>query len=414
MEQPEQFKPSDKSLNRRPIWQAVLTIVLVVGIFGTGFFIARTYFPKKIVYTGIANLDLGQPEDIDFSLFWDTYNLIQEKHVDRDNLDYQELLFGAIGGLVEAVGDPHTNFFTPTSTKEFLESIRGSFEGIGAEIDIRDEILIIVAPLRNTPADRVGLRPGDKVVMIDGESTAGITIEEAVRKIRGPKGSVVTLTIRRENDFDEDLEFQIKRATINIPAVAYELRDDVNYIQIFQFSETLPFEFRRIVFDVLRSGNDRLILDLRNNPGGFLEAAVEITSYFLPEGETVVIEDFGNGNKNSFRSEGFDQLGDFKIVILVNEGSASASEIVAGALRDLKKVQLIGMKTFGKGSVQELLELREGTSLKLTIANWLTPKGNLIADKGLEPDITVEITNEDIEEGRDPQFDRAIEVVKSL
>ena len=350
MEQPEQFKLSDKSLNRRPMWQAVLAIVLVVGIFGAGFFTAKTYFPQKIVYTGIANRDLGQPEDIDFSLFWDAYNLIQEKHVDRDNLDYQELLFGAITGLVEAIGDPHTNFFTPTSTKEFLESVRGSFEGIGAEIDIRDGILTIVAPLKNTPAERVGLRPGDKVVMIDGESTTGITIEEAVRKIRGPKGSVVTLTIRRENDFNEDLEFQIKRATINIPAVIYELKDDVNYVQIFQFSETLPFEFRRVVFDILRSGNDRLILDLRNNPGGFLEAAVEITSYFLPEGETVVTEDFGNGNKNFFRSEGFDQLGDFKVVVLVNEGSASASEIVAGALRDLKNVQLIGMKTFGKVS----------------------------------------------------------------
>jgi len=315
---------------------------------------------------------------------------------------------------VEAVGDPYTNFFTPTGTKEFLESVRGSFEGIGAEIDIREGILTIVAPLRNTPAERVGLRPGDKVVMIDGESTAGISIEEAVRKIRGPKGSVVILTVRRENDFSDDLEFQIKRATINIPPVIYELRDDVNYVQIFQFSETLSSEFRKVVFDVLRSGNDKLILDLRNNPGGFLEAAVEITSYFLPEGEIVVTEDFGNGKKNSFRSEGFNQLGDFKIVILVNEGSASASEIVVGALRDLKEVQLIGMKTFGKGSVQELAELREGTSLKLTIANWLTPKGNLIADEGLEPDITVEITDEDIEEGRDPQLDRAIEVVKSL
>ena len=288
----EQLHLSDKSSNRRPTWQAVLAIVLVVAVFGVGFFTARTYFPQKIVYTGITNRDLGQPEDIDFSLFWDAYNLIQEKHVDRNNLDYQELLFGAIGGLVEAVGDPYTNFFTPTGTKEFLESVRGSFEGIGAEIDIREGILTIVAPLRNTPAERVGLRPGDKVVMIDGESTAGISIEEAVRKIRGPKGSVVILTVRRENDFSDDLEFQIKRATINIPPVIYELRDDVNYVQIFQFSETLSSEFRKVVFDVLRSGNDKLILDLRNNPGGFLEAAVEITSYFLPEGEIVVTEDF--------------------------------------------------------------------------------------------------------------------------
>ncbi|RJQ14023.1 S41 family peptidase [Candidatus Parcubacteria bacterium] len=405
---------SNKLKTQRPLWKTVVFIIAIGGIFFAGFFTARNYFPERIVYTGIANKELGKPAEVDFSLFWNAFEAIENRYVDRDSLDYQMLVYGAVDGLVKALGDPYSNFFTPTSTKQFLEEVSGTFEGIGAEIDIRDGTLTIVAPLKGAPAADAGLRPGDQVIKINGQSTAGITLEEAVKKIRGPRGTTVNLTIRRVDDFSEDLEIQVKRAVINIPVAHYEFKEGVNHVQLFQFSETLPFEFRKIVFQILASGSDKIVLDLRNNPGGFLEASVDIASFFLAKDEPVVIEDLGNGEQNVFRSKGHSQLIDFKIVVLVNEGSASASEILAGALRDIRGIKLIGTKTFGKGSVQELVDLKEGTSLKLTIANWLTPNKNLISNKGLEPDISVELTNEDIEAGKDPQLEKALEIVKGL
>jgi len=411
------LKPPVPPAPRRTVKFKIIAAVLLILIgFGMGFILAKEYFPKTIVLTGFENLSKGQPENVDFGLYWDTYNTIKEKHFDRNSLDYQKILFSSIGGLVDALNDPYSEFFPPKETERFIQDVKGAFEGIGAEIEIKDGILTIVAPLEDMPASEAGLEPLDRVIKIDGENTEGITIDEAVNKIRGPRGSVVTLTIQRGPQNDE-FEIKIRRDVIKIPIIRLNFIDDnIAHLRIIHFSESSAEQFSHSVSEILKSGSDKLILDLRNNPGGFLDDAVEIASYFLKEGEVVTTEDFGNGqNKVFYRSQGYNKLGQMKIVVLVNKGSASASEILAGALRDLKGAKLIGEQTFGKGSVQEFVELGQNTSLKVTVAKWLTPLNHEIDNKGLEPDFPVEATLQPGEDTpQDPQLEKAIEIVKSL
>lgn len=401
-----------KTFLKRPLIRSIFIMAVVFAAFGAGFWLAYTYFPQKIVYTGIVNQDKGQPEKVDFALFWDAWDVIQRKFVDREKLNYQSMVGGSIEGLVRSLNDPYSVFFNTTTSKQFKESIQGSFGGIGAEIDIRDGLPTIVSALKDTPAERAGLQPNDKLLKVDDASVEGLSLEEVVSKIRGPKGTVVKLTIFREG-LKEPKVFSITRATINIPVIEYELKDGVNYVQIFQFSETLPSEFSKIVDKILNSGSNKIILDVRNNPGGFLETAVDVVSYFLEKDKVIVIEDFGNSKQDSFNSVGYNVLGSYNVVVLVNGGSASASEILAGALRDQKNIKLIGEKTFGKGSVQELETLKNGSSIKITVAHWLTPNKHLISGVGLEPDIKVELTEKDREEKKDPQLEKAMEIIKS-
>ncbi len=393
--------------------RAIFVFALIFASFGAGFWTSQTYFPKKIVYTGITNQDKGEATKYDFGIFWDAWEVIETKYAERQNLDYPSMVMGAIEGMVKSLGDPYSIFLNSTTSKQFKESIQGSFEGIGAELDIKNGLPIIVAPLKDSPAEKAGLQSEDQILKVNGEEIEGLTLDEVVSKIRGPKGTNVTLTILRKNS-ENPFDITIKRATIRIPVASYELRDGVNYVQIYQFSETLPTEFNKIVEKILNSGSDKIIIDLRNNPGGYLETAVDVASYFIPKGQTVVIEDFGGDKQDFFNSYGYDLLNSYKAVVLVNGGSASASEILAGALRDQKSIKLVGTKTFGKGSVQELENLREGTSIKITVAHWLTPNKNQISGKGLEPDITVELTEQDRQENKDTQLEKALETVKSL
>ncbi len=394
----------------------IVIAVLLVGIilsFAGGFYVGQLhgYVPP---IKGVENLDAGQLEGVDFSLFWDAWRVIQEEYAGPGPLDFQAMVHGAIKGMVNSLGDPYTTFMTAEDAKIFLEDISGSFSGVGMEIGIRDEKLRIIAPLEGTPAARAGLRPGDHIVQINKDTfTQDLTTDEAIALIRGPEGTKVTLSILREG-WDETRDFEIERAVITIPSLAWEMKEGVAYVKIFQFSEKLPDDFGNLERDVLRS-TDKIILDLRNNPGGFLYVAVDIAGWFLQRGDVVVIEDFGqNEDQREHTARGNARLYDHKVVVLINEGTASASEILAGALRDNRGVLLIGEQSFGKGSVQELKELKDESSLKVTIAKWLTPKGNLILDKGLEPDIKVEVTDEDFEAGRDPQLDKAIEVLLNL
>ncbi len=391
---------------------AVLTVA-VVASFAGGFYVGQLYgyvAPIK----GAANLEVGKPEGIDFSLFWDAWRIVQEEYAGPGPLNFQAMVHGAIKGMVQSLGDPYTTFMTPDNAKIFLEDISGSFSGVGMEIGIRDEKLLVIAPLDGTPAAKAGLRPGDHIVQINKDTvTSDLTIDEAVALIRGPEGTTVTLSILREG-WTEPRDFAVERAVISIPSLEWEMRDGVAYVKIFQFSEKLQGDFADLERNVLR-GTDTIVLDLRNNPGGFLHVAVDIAGWFLQRGELVAIEDFGSDIKREeHRARGNARLYNHKVVVLINEGTASASEILAGALRDNRGVLLVGEKSFGKGSVQELKELKDESSLKVTIATWLTPKGNLIADKGLEPDIKVEITDEDFDAGKDPQLDKAIEVLKNL
>lgn len=361
----------------------------------------------------VTNITKDKPQEIDFSLFWQTWNKIEEKYIGRKELNQQEMVYGAISGLVSSLGDPYSMFMNEEDTDIFNSDIDGTLEGIGAEIAIKDDVLTIVSPLENSPAQHAGIQAGDKILQVNDTITAGMTIEEAVKIIRGPKGTEVTLTIFREG-MEGTKEITITRDTINIPATKLEFKDNnIAYIKIYQFNESAEDELQTIKKKIVDSNTEKIILDLRNNPGGYLEIAVDIAGYFLGKNQTVAIENFGNGKETVYRTSRNNSLGNYPIVILVNEGSASASEILAGALRDNKGVQLIGQTTFGKGSVQQLINLKKGSTLKLSIAKWLTPNKQSITETGLTPDIEVEMTLEDYEADRDPQLEKAIEILMS-
>jgi len=387
----------------KKILLSISLIILVIVSAGFGFYFGKT------------QCKICQPEEIDFSLFWEAYHKLQEKFVDKGKFDIQKIIYGAISGMVKSLEDPYTVFLKPEETKRFIEDVKGTFEGVGMEIDIRKGQLQVISPLEGTPAQRAGLRAGDKIIKIDDKPTTDMTIEEAVNLIRGPKGSEVTLTIFRE-EWEKTKEIKIVRAVIEVPSLKWEIKNEnIAYLKLYQFSEKASFDFRIAAIEILNSPAQKIILDLRNNPGGYLEVAQEISGWFLKRGEIVVIEDFGaRKERNIYKAQGNASLVGFPVVILINQGSASGSEILAGALRDNRDILLIGEKSFGKGSVQELERLSEGSSLKITVAKWLTPKGELITDKGLEPDIKLEMTEEDYEEGKDPQLDKAIEIIKNL
>jgi len=395
-------------LKFRRLFTLIFLVSIILVSFGLG-----TYFGKSRVVCEIC-----PPEEIDFSLFWEVYHKLQEKFVDKGKFDTQKMIYGAISGMVKSLGDPYTVFFLPEETKRFEEDVKGIFEGVGMEIGIKKGQLQVIAPLEGTPAQKAGLRAGDKILKINDKETVDLTTDEAVNLIRGPKGTEVKLTILREG-WEKPKDFKIVRAVIEIPSLKWEVKSapegyPIIYLKIYQFSEKASFDFSKAAIEILSEPSQKIILDLRDNPGGYLEVAQDIAGWFLEKGKIVVIEDFGKGEKKEYKSEGNGLFSNYKIVILINKGTASASEILAGALRDNRGILLIGEKSFGKGSVQELEKLREGSSLKITVARWLTPKGNLISDVGLEPDIKVEMTEEDYEEGRDPQLDKAIEVIREM
>ena len=401
---------------KRKIILVFLALILTGTVFSGGYFFAKFQ----------TECPACKPEEVDFSLFWEAWHKLQEKFADKEKFDTQKMIYGAISGMVKSLEDPYTIFLNPEDSKRFIEDVKGTFEGVGMEIDIRKGQLQVISPLEGTPAQRAGLRAGDKILKINDTLTADLMIDEAVNLIRGPKGTEVTLTIFRE-EWEKTKEIKIVRDVIEVPSLKWELLastgeaggkkindQKIAYIQLYQFSEKASADFRKAAIEILESPAQKIILDLRNNPGGYLEVAQAISGWFLEKEKTVVIEDFGQGNKNEYKSQGPGTFSDYKVVILINQGSASGAEILAGALRDNRGILLIGEKSFGKGSVQELEKLKEGSSLKITVAKWLTPKGELITDVGLTPNIKVEMTEEDYNEGKDPQLEKAIEVIKNL
>lgn len=404
-------------------WQKnakALTIVIALLCLGAGFF-AGVYlgYENRPGVEKILNVTGKErpPElsEVDFNLFWDVWTKLEDKYVDKDKIDRNNLVFGSIKGLVGSLGDPYTEFLPPAENKQFQEDIKGSFGGIGAEIGIRRGTLTIISPLKDTPAERVGLQPGDKILRINATSTADLTLDTAVRFIRGNPGTEVKLLVLRDL-FDQPKEFKLTRDIIKVKIVTTEKRaDGVFVIKLHHFTENAAFEFRKAVQEFLNSGSKKLVFDLRNNPGGFLTISVDIASWFLPPGEVVARERFADGSEELYRSVGYRLLENVPMVVLINEGSASASEIVAGALRDIRGIKLVGAKTFGKGLVQEAIPLKGGSSLKVTIAKWLTPKGAEINGTGLEPDVKVELPPvEKQDPKRDLILEKGIEVLKGL
>lgn len=382
-----------------------VVVILVAGGFGAG------------VWFGVAKVAyyVPQPGTLDFSLFWDAYNKLQQNFIDPSKIDNQKVIYGAIEGMTNSLGDPYTDFFDPSQAQRFQQDLSGSFDGIGVEIGIKKDIITIIAPLPGTPGEKAGLKSGDLILKIDGKDATSMTTDEAVNLIRGQKGTSVTLNILRDT-WTSAKDFKIVRDTIVVPTMKWELKNnDVAYIKLNEFGETISADFQTSALQILQSPAKKIVLDLRGNPGGYLEAAQNIAGWFLQRGQTVTIEDFGKGKAQQFyKAEGNAELANYPIVILIDQGSASASEILAGALRDNRKVQLIGTKSFGKGSVQEVVDLRGGSFLKITIAKWLTPKGASISEVGLDPDIKVDITDQDISAKKDPQLDKALEIVNNL
>ncbi len=372
---------------------------------------AMTETPVTLNQAVFTNTQDGGDKSIDFSLFWKVWNLLKEKYVAHDQLDAKKLFYGAIDGMLAATGDPYTTFFDPEENKEFKEDMDQAFDGIGAEMQMKDSILTVVAPLEDSPAQKAGILAGDKILKINDESTENMTITAAVDKIRGPRGTEVRLTILHpdENGLQEVV---VQRDVIRVKSVLLEIRDGIAIVHVTQFGAETSDEFKKAAEDIRRQTVRGIILDVRNNPGGFLDAAVDLAGYFLPSKSVVVLEEDAEKQRKELRTRGNNSFGSLPIVVLTNKGSASASEILAAALRENRKdVILIGETSYGKGSVQEVVPVSSTTSVKITVAHWLTPKGNQINGVGIKPDEEVKLGREDFEADRDPQFDRAWAVI---
>lgn len=395
--------------------QVFATIVVSIIVFMLGFAIGHQVKSDSAATSNISNKEGSQ--SVDFAPFWKAWQLINEKYVPTNSTTTerasdQTRVWGAIEGMTKSLGDPYTVFFPPVESKSFNEQVSGNFEGVGMEVGIRDDILTVIAPLKGTPAYKAGIKPGDKIIKINTTSTENLSTDQAIALIRGKAGSVVTLLIAREG-VKEPFEINITRAVIDIPTIDTEIKGDVYIIHLYNFSRISPELFRGALRSFVESGKTKLILDLRGNPGGYLDAAIDMASWFLPLGKTVVKEDFRDAkDAQVYTSKGNNIFNDnLKMVVLINGGSASASEILAGALQENGRATIVGTQSYGKGSVQELIPLTDDTSIKITVAKWLTPNGTSISHGGITPDVVIKLDEEAFKKGIDTQINKAIEIL---
>lgn len=402
-------------MNINKITRLLLHVSLLIFLFGLGYKIGE-YQTKKITPSFTPQkleIKKDNPKNIDFSLFWDTWNNLEKKFVDKNKIDYKKMYYGAIKGMVSSLEDPYTFFLTPEENKQSKDDLEGKFEGIGAQLGLKNNKIVVIAPLKESPAEKAGVKSGDLIIKVDDQSTEKWTLNQAVSKIRGPKGSKVKLTLLRE---EKEIEITITRDQIFVPSVELEFEKNVAILKLSRFGEDTNKEWNNKINEIKKLWQNKkikgIVLDLRDNPGGYLQGAVYVASEFLPLGKVVVEQKYSSGQSEKYRVLRVGQLQDVPLVILINKGSASASEIVAGSLRDYKKAIIIGEKSFGKGSIQEALDLKDKAGLHVTIAKWILPNGDWINAKGIEPQIKVENKTE---EGNTPtrkddkQLDRAIE-----
>lgn len=341
-----------------------------------------------------AQADVGSngASDVQMSRFWYVWNLLGQKYPFKENTPKDEdKIYGAIAGLVASYGDPYTMFFPPTQAKMFSEDVKGEFGGVGMEVGIRDGLPTVIAPLKGSPAYNAGIQAGDVIISIDNKKIADSDVDKVVSWIRGAEGSTVTISVMRKGVV-EPIVYTMTRSKIKIPIIDTEIKGDVFVIHFYTFSEKSAVLFNDALDTFIKSGKKKLLIDMRNNPGGYLDAAVEIASNIIPMSEVIVREDNGTGNDPyTYRSRGYKKVShDIQIGVLLNQGSASASEILAGALQDHKRATVYGTRSFGKGSVQELIPLSDGSSVKITIAKWFTPNNHSISEKGITPDIIID------------------------
>ena len=395
---------------------------LIFFLVAIGFFFGGYYFGTKGY---LIELKKNPPEvkiinqypsdtTVDFTLFWDIWDSVSKNYLERP-IDPQKMLYGAIKGMVDSLEDPYTSFLPPTVNETVNNSLEGKYFGIGAELGVRDDQIIVVAPLDGSPAQDAGLRAGDKILGIEGKSTAGITVTEAVSQIRGDAGTLITLTVQTQNN--EPREVKIKRDVIKIDSVTWKDKGDgTAYIRIGRFGSETNNEWNKVVSEVNSQMTelDAIILDVRGNPGGYLQSSVHISEEFF-RGKPVLYQESALGEQEAYMAKrvgAFDKIP--AVFILIDGGSASASEILALALRDNINAKLIGTKSYGKGTIQDAENFKDGSGLHLTIAKWLSPKKEWIHEIGIEPEIKVEITDDDINNGRDPQLDKAVELAKEI
>lgn len=364
----------------------------------------------QIPTINISNQTSDQSQNADFSLFWEVFRVLPEMYIDKQAINAQEMVYGAISGMVRSLGDPYTAFVNPDQNELIKSELSGSYEGVGIQIGFNeDKRLAVIAPLSGTPAEKEGIFAKDIIAKIDDKDTFDLTLPEAVELIRGPAGTKVKLTLIREGQ-NEPIEKEVARANIDVKSVELSYKEvdsrEIAIIKVSRFGEKTVEEWNKAVNEVVGRDVDGIVVDMRNNPGGLLTAAIHLSGEFVSG--TVVKQRDANGDELDSAPKGKGKLLNGEVVVLVNGGSASAAEIFAGALQDKGRAKIIGEQTFGKGTVQDVVDLPGGSSLHVTIAQWLTPKGNSIHDKGITPDIAVELSAEDREQNRDPQLDRAL------
>lgn len=397
-----------------------LSVIAGVLIFGMGVLTGQAMFVKKnitneagaVSIEKVVNLNrnTNHSDSVEFNQFWQVWDSIKAKYVKQPVKD-TDLFYGAMQGLVAGLGDPYSVYFPPAAATEFSKSLSGEFSGIGAEIGIKNNQLLVVSPLPGTPAEKAGLRPGDKILAIDKKPTIGMDVNTAVENIRGPATSSVELMISRVG-WEKPKDILIHRAKINVPSVMFSMKPgNVAYLRIMQFNEDTDPELDSAIKQIQAKKASGVILDLRNNPGGYLESAVYMASEWIKNG-VVVSERSSDGSDKIHETTGLHRLAGYKTAVLINKGSASASEIVAGALQDNKAATVIGDVSFGKGSVQDYQVLPDGSALKVTIAEWYTPNKHNINEKGITPDVEVKEDFEKEKVGEDVVVDKALEILK--
>lgn len=402
---------------KKKILQSIAVVVLGLLILGSGGYIGWELGrkqPENIVINGVGNISSNNSTtDADFNVFWQAWNQINSDYLRTPSTTPQQMMYGAIAGMVASLGDPYTEFFTPTASQQFQQDITGNFGGIGAELGTNSSTqIVVVSALPGTPAENAGLKPQDIITAINGSSTSGMNIDDAVNLIRGDVGTKVILGIFRQG-WTASKDFTITRDDIQVPTVKFEMKGNIAYITLLEFTQDSDALFIQALQKAANNNAKGIVLDMRDNPGGYLNVAVDLAGYLLKPGSQVVKEVGRTVPTQSFQATGSGAFADIPMAILVNGGSASAAEILSGALHDDRKVPLVGEKTFGKGTVQELQNLPDGSSLKITVAHWVLPSGRILDYDGLVPDFPVTLTAADVTAGKDPQLDKALAVVQA-